>query len=64
MRKKIQLFLAVLLITVSISACAHFEPAPYVNPNETMPGPGLFSGESGEYILINKDPDKTLTQSK
>lgn len=44
-----------LLMTVGMSACAYFEPVPYISSNETMSGPGIFSGESGECILIEKE---------
>ena len=55
MKNRIRSFLIVLALAIGMSACAYFEPAPYIDQNETMPGPGLFTGESGEYVLIVKE---------
>ncbi len=35
------------------------EPFQYDPPNELKPGPGLFSGEDGEFNLIGGDREET-----
>lgn len=39
------------------------EPYTYVPENELKPGPGLFSGEEGEFILINAPMEEKEEES-
>lgn len=39
------------------------EPYAYVPENELKPGPGLFSGEDGEFDLINTPEKATQEES-
>ena len=48
--KIIPLFAAVLLATF-LGACSNIQPMVYVPIDEIPPGPGLFSGEDGEFVI-------------
>jgi hypothetical protein len=41
---------ACLLFT--LQACSSYKPFQYHDERESLPGPGLFSGEDGEFILF------------
>ena len=45
-----QRWLVLLLGTAWLAACAA-EPFDYTPPDELQPGPGLFSGEGGEFVI-------------
>jgi len=50
--------LLLLLATLGVLAgCAHSEPFEYVAIDEIPPGPGLFSGEEGEFVLFRRGGD-------
>ena len=43
-----------LLAAFALSACGTYEPFDYVDKNDTMAGPGAFSGEDGEWVIYRK----------
>ena len=43
---------AALMLTVA--ACADIKPMEYTEIHEIQPGPGLFSGQDGEFVLYGK----------
>lgn len=57
---KTHIFLMLMLcLIVGLSACTSSpEPYEYQPDNELKPGPGLFSGEKGEFVIF-RIPEKT-----
>ncbi len=54
----LRLALACALVALSLSACGQAKPLPWSEipmPDEMKPGPGLFSGQDGSYIIYGKD---------
>ncbi|MEE8444047.1 MAG: hypothetical protein V3S44_01780 [Alphaproteobacteria bacterium] len=47
-------FLAAVLIATLLGACSNIQPVAYVPIDEIPPGPGLFSGEDGEFVIRGK----------
>jgi len=46
---------SILLLTFALAACAHYEPYEYQPvADEMMQGPGIFTGESGEWTILSK----------
>lgn len=43
-----------LLLTLSLGACAQAEPFDYTPVHEIPPGPGLLSGQDGEFVLYSR----------
>lgn len=43
-------YVGLLLSLLVLSSCAEFKPAP-ITPVDEMEGPGLFTGEAGEYQI-------------
>ena len=53
-RKSFNLIIAFGIVLVSVG-CAYFEPGtPDVDPDPGPKGPGVFSGRSGSWVIINK----------
>jgi hypothetical protein len=50
--------IAVLLLFIGINACASLTPTEYHNDREQMKGPGLFSGETGEFTIEVKKTEE------
>jgi hypothetical protein len=48
------LVVLLLAICVTLSACADMEPFEPPKPREIPEGPGLFSGEDGEFIIYRR----------
>ena len=46
--------LALLAAVVGLAACAEITPVEYTEIDEIPPGPGLFSGEDGEFTLYRR----------
>ena len=46
-------WLALLLCGLGLAACAG-EPFDYVPGDAIRPGPGLFSGEDGEFVIYRR----------
>jgi hypothetical protein len=44
-------WLAVLAVAAAVSACASARPFVYENDRDLKPGPGLFSGEDGVFMI-------------
>lgn len=47
-------WLAVLLFFGLLAACSGVEPFAYTEVHEIPPGPGLFSGEDGEFVIYRR----------
>ena len=45
---------ATVLLAVSLAACGAYRPFEYVDTNNTIVGPGLFTGEDGEWVIYRK----------
>ena len=46
---------AVLIMSLGLAtACSNVEPFEYTPANEMKPGPGLLSGEDGEFTLFSR----------
>lgn len=45
---------AMVLLAVSLSACGTYKPFEYIDTNNTITGPGLFTGEQGEWVIFRK----------
>ena len=43
-----------LLVALTVSACGSYKPFDYVDRNESVTGPGAFSGEDGEWVIYRK----------
>jgi len=55
MRAAILYRLAAGALVLTLGACAIGEPSDYVNVvDEIPPGPGIFSGEDGEFVLYRR----------
>ena len=46
--------LAVLIMALVLGACADMKPLDYTPAGEIPPGPGVFSGKSGEFKVFRK----------
>ncbi len=44
-------FLAAVLLAAFLAACSNIQPVEFVPIDEIPPGPGLFSGEDGEFVI-------------
>ena len=44
-----------LLLAFTLSACAHYEPLEYTPISEIPDGPGLLTGEEGEWTIYRKE---------
>ncbi|MET4702316.1 hypothetical protein ABIE65_005371 [Constrictibacter sp. MBR-5] len=42
------------LSAAALAACANVKPFDYAAPHEVKPGPGIFSGQDGEFVLLGK----------
>ena len=42
------------LSAAAIAACANVKPLDYAAPHEVKAGPGLFSGQDGEFVLLGR----------
>ena len=42
------------LVALALSACGFYQSFDYVNQNESMAGPGAFSGEDGEWVIYRR----------
>jgi hypothetical protein len=51
MRTPIGLGLSAIVFWAGIAGCAAVEPHPYHDEREIMQGPGLFSGEEGQFTI-------------
>lgn len=51
---RIRRLLALALLVGSLGACSGVEPFEYTEGHEIQPGPGLFSGETGEYKIYRR----------
>jgi len=40
------------IMLLLLGACAEMKPLEYTEIHEIPPGPGLLSGEDGEYVII------------
>lgn len=58
---RLQRLVAVTLLTGMLAACSA-EPFEYTAAHEIPPGPGLISGETGEFELYRKNPDESENQ--
>ena len=43
------------IMALGLSACGQAKPLAEIEPDEMEPGPGLFTGKDGRYILYGKD---------
>lgn len=43
-----------LLVALTLSACGSYKPFDYANTNNTIVGPGAFTGEDGEWVIYRK----------
>jgi hypothetical protein len=43
-----------LLVALTLSACGSYKPFDYVDTNNTIVGPGAFTGEDGEWVIYRK----------
>ena len=53
--------LLALLVPLLLSGCGKYRPYEYVEPTDIPPGPGLLTGEDGEFVIYRKpraDPEK------
>ena len=41
-------------LVLAVAACADIKPMEYTEIHEIPPGPGLFSGEDGEFVLYGQ----------
>jgi hypothetical protein len=39
---------------LALSACGSYQAFDYVDQNESMKGPGAFTGEDGEWVIYRK----------
>lgn len=49
------------MFLIALSACGSVKPIDYTEPHDIQPGPGLLSGEDGEFLLYGEresDPEK------
>ncbi len=53
-RHRLQLFASAGALLVLLGACAQVKPLEYTEIHEIQPGPGLLSGESGEFVLFGQ----------
>ena len=55
MRQAVRSFAALVVLATGLAACADVErgTTPH-NGRDTMPGPGLFSGPSGEWMILQR----------
>ncbi len=54
----LRLALACALVALSLSACGQAKPLPWSEiamPDEMKPGPGLFTGKDGRWVMYGKD---------
>lgn len=42
------------LLMVALSACGNVTPIDYTEPHDIQPGPGLFSGKDGDFVLYGE----------
>ena len=42
------------LVALALSACGSYQPFDYVDQNDSIAGPGAFSGEDGEWVIYRK----------
>jgi hypothetical protein len=48
------LYLAFLLVTLLAAGCAHMQPFEVQPADQIPPGPGLFSGDDGEFVIFRR----------
>lgn len=53
-RQRLRLLASAGALLVLLGACAQVKPLEYTEIHEIQPGPGLLTGESGEFVLIGK----------
>ena len=41
-------------LLVALSACGNVKPIDYTEPHDIQPGPGLFSGKDGDFVLFGE----------
>ena len=60
MRQAVRSFAALVVLAAGLAACANVErgTTPH-NGRDTMPGPGLFSGPPGEWMILQRRPSAT-----
>ncbi|MDH3231371.1 MAG: hypothetical protein OEN55_16390 [Alphaproteobacteria bacterium] len=46
--------LAVAVLSAGLAACSGMQPYNFVAVDEIPPGPGLISGEAGEFVLYRR----------
>ena len=51
MISKIRFVILSILLAAGITGCAGIEPMQYHDDRESMKGPGLFTGEKGEFTV-------------
>lgn len=44
----------IVLLAAALVACSGVQPFDYTAIDEIQPGPGLFSGEAGEFVLYRR----------
>lgn len=54
-------FFPLSLIWICLSGCQNIKPGVYPEQSEIKKGPGLFTGEAGEYDILS--PQKSLSQT-
>jgi len=47
-------WLAVALLAGMLGACSDMQPFAYTEVHEIPPGPGLISGEAGEFVIYRR----------
>lgn len=47
-------WLCVAVFVVAVAACSRGKPVEYISIDEIPPGPGLLSGEDGEFTLYRR----------
>ncbi len=53
-RHRLRLLASAGALLVLLGACAQVKPLEYTEIHEIQPGPGLLSGEDGEFVLYGK----------
>lgn len=53
------------LLLVALSACGNVKPIDYTEPHDIQPGPGLFSGKHGDFVLFgDRKPASEIEKDK
>jgi len=53
-RCAVRRLIAVAALAAGLAACANAQPYKFTAIDEIPPGPGLFSGEDGEFVVYSR----------